>query len=56
VLADLPAQTFITGTDSDVFLPLTERAEAFEAGGGILRPDGRFLCPETEAASVSCTL
>ena len=31
-LAALPAQTFITGTDSDIFLPLKERAEAYAAG------------------------
>jgi DNA replication and repair protein RecF len=42
-LAALEAQTFITGTDSDVFLPLQDRAEAFGAGDGRLRPDTRFL-------------
>jgi DNA replication and repair protein RecF len=53
VLAGLPAQTFITGTDSETFLPLAQRAEAFETGGGVLHPDGRFLRPETVGPSVS---
>ena len=43
VLATLPAQTIITGTDVDPFLPLADRAEAFATGGGMLVPDGRFL-------------
>ncbi len=42
VLAELPAQTLITGTDSEIFLPLAERAEAFVTGDGELRPDARF--------------
>jgi DNA replication and repair protein RecF len=42
VLAELPAQTFVTGTDSETFLPLATRAAAFATGGGALRPDGRF--------------
>ena len=32
--ASLPAQTFVTGTDADIFLPLAEQAEAFATGGG----------------------
>jgi DNA replication and repair protein RecF len=43
VLAGLRAQTFVTGTDSDTFLPLAGHAEAFAAGDGLLKPDGRFL-------------
>ncbi|MFL5289106.1 MAG: DNA replication/repair protein RecF [Rhodopila sp.] len=42
-LADLPAHTFITGTDSETFLPLKEQAEAYAAGDGRLRPDMRFF-------------
>jgi len=53
VLAGLPAQTFVTGTDSDTFLPLAERAEAFATGGSSLHPDQRFLRTETIVASVS---
>jgi DNA replication and repair protein RecF len=52
VLTSLPAQTVITGTDADTFLPLAEQAEAFATGGGGLHPDGRFLRPETGAAPV----
>lgn len=43
VLAALPAQTVLTGTDIDPFLPLADRAEAFLTGGGTLDPDTRFL-------------
>jgi DNA replication and repair protein RecF len=46
-LAALPAQTFITGTDSDIFLPLKDRAEAHATGDGKLRPDTRFLTDVT---------
>nr|WP_294501956.1 DNA replication/repair protein RecF [uncultured Rhodopila sp.] len=49
----LKAQTFVTGTDSDIFLPLADRAEAFETGGGQLHPDGRFLRSESIVAPVS---
>lgn len=45
VLANLPAQTVITGTDADIFLPLAPHAEAFAAGDGELRRDGRFIDP-----------
>jgi len=41
-LAALPAQTLITGTDAEVFLPLAGVAEGFQTGGGTLRPDTRF--------------
>jgi DNA replication and repair protein RecF len=53
VLGSLPAQTFVTGTDSDIFLPLAERAEAFATGGGALLPDHRFLRAEAVVTSVS---
>jgi DNA replication and repair protein RecF len=52
VLASLSAQTVVTGTDADIFLPLTQQAEAFATGGGGLRPDGRFIRPEIEATPV----
>ena len=55
VLTSLPAQTVVTGTDADTFLPLAEQAEAFATGGG-LHPDGRFLRPETGASPVRTAL
>jgi DNA replication and repair protein RecF len=54
-LTALPAQTFITGTDSDVFLPLRDQAEAYAAGDGRLRPDSRFLTEETPLRDTSAT-
>lgn len=47
VVAGLPAQTFITGTDSETFLPLARHAEAFAAGHGMLQPDRQFLIEAT---------
>jgi DNA replication and repair protein RecF len=55
LLVTLPAQTFVTGTDSETFLPLAGRAEAFAAGGGDLHPDGRFCQPRMPANTVSGT-
>ena len=52
VLSSLPAQTIITGTDAETFLPLADRAEAYATGGGILLPDERFLRPRGEPSSV----
>jgi DNA replication and repair protein RecF len=52
VLAESPAQTLITGTDAETFLPLMDRAEAFATGDGKLRPDGRFLLPEIPVVSI----
>jgi DNA replication and repair protein RecF len=52
VLASLPAQTVVTGTDADIFLPLAGHAEALAAGGGDLQPDRRFLHRETAASPV----
>lgn len=43
VLMNAPAQTIVTGTDGDVFLPLADRAEGLVTGGGTLVPDPRFL-------------
>jgi DNA replication and repair protein RecF len=45
-LATLPAQTLITGTDADIFLPLAGVAEGLRTGGGELHPDPRFSPPE----------
>ena len=56
IIASLQAQTIVTGTDADTFLPLAEQAEAFATGGGGLHPDDRFLRPETDAASVPTAL
>jgi DNA replication and repair protein RecF len=44
-LARLPAQTLITGTDAETFLPLAGRAEGLLTGGGQLLPDTRFPVP-----------
>jgi DNA replication and repair protein RecF len=41
-LAALPAQTLITGTDAEIFLPLAGVAEGLRTGGGELCPDARF--------------
>jgi DNA replication and repair protein RecF len=49
VLMDLPAQTLITGTDIETFLPLTGAAEAWTVGGGHLVADPRFLHAGTVA-------
>jgi DNA replication and repair protein RecF len=56
VLSSLPAQTVITGTDADVFLPLAAQAEAFATGGGGLQRDERFLPQETDTAPVPTAL
>jgi len=51
-LAALPAQTLITGTDADTFLPLAGVAEGLQTGCGELRPDARFSQSEPVAAPV----
>jgi DNA replication and repair protein RecF len=43
VLSSSAAQTVITGTDADTFLPLAGCAEAFSVRDGQLQPDKRFL-------------
>jgi DNA replication and repair protein RecF len=45
-LAQLPAQTLITGTDAEPFLPLAGTAEALRVNRGELLPDARFPLPE----------
>jgi len=44
-LAGLPAQVFITGTDSEPFRPLAGLAEGLRAGGGELAADPDFPPP-----------
>ncbi|MDI3309257.1 MAG: DNA replication/repair protein RecF [Acetobacteraceae bacterium] len=41
-LATLPAQSFLTGTDAETFLPLRGIAEGLKSGGGTLVPDPGF--------------
>jgi DNA replication and repair protein RecF len=55
-LALLPAQTLITGTDAETFLPLADAAEGLEVHDGELLPDTRFLPPESVATPVLGTL
>jgi DNA replication and repair protein RecF len=43
-----PAQTLITGTDAETFLPLAGVAEGLSVHGGKLLPDQRF--PQVESA------
>jgi len=51
-LAALPAQTLITGTDADTFLPLADVAEGLQTGDGKLRPDMRFSLSESASPPV----
>ena len=37
-----PAQTLLTGTDGEIFMPLSDHAEGFVAGGGTLARDPAF--------------
>jgi DNA replication and repair protein RecF len=53
VLSSLPAQTVITGTDADTFLPLAEHAEAFALHDGLFHPDRRFLTPAGAGSPVT---
>jgi DNA replication and repair protein RecF len=41
-LVQVPAQTLVTGTDAETFLPLAGRAEGLAVHGGQLLPDRRF--------------
>ena len=54
-LADLPAQTLITGTDAETFLPLAGTAEGLRVIDGELRPDTRFPLPESAVTPVPGT-
>src|SRR5579872_2575845 len=51
-LARLPAQTLITGTDIETFLPLMGIAEGLTVHGGELLADKRFPPPESTDAPV----
>jgi DNA replication and repair protein RecF len=51
-LAKLPAQTIMTGTDADTFLPLAGIAEGLRTGGGELHADVRFPPPEPAGSPV----
>lgn len=42
LLMDLPAQTLVTGTDADTFLPMADAAAAWAVASGVLTPDPRF--------------
>jgi DNA replication and repair protein RecF len=46
-LAALPAQSFLTGTDSAVFSPLSGLAQTFRASAGILAPAAGDPLPES---------
>ena len=56
VLQSLPAQTVITGSDAETFLPLARRAEALATGGGRPDPDPRFIRPGLGATPVATAL
>lgn len=45
-LCRLPAQSFLTATDKDVFLPLRGAAEGLRVADGSLLPDADFPCPD----------
>ena len=51
-LVQLPAQTLITGTDAETFLPLAGIAEGLRVHGGELLPDERFPTAKSTAAPV----
>jgi DNA replication and repair protein RecF len=55
-LADMPAQSIITGTDAETFLPLAGRAEVRHVGDGGLQPEPRFPCPAGHTGTVAATL
>lgn len=52
-LIRLPAQTLLTGTDAETFLPLADEAEALRTGDGLLIPDPRFRTMETNGGSIA---
>jgi DNA replication and repair protein RecF len=55
-LARLAAQTLITGTDAETFLPLAGVAEGLQVHDGELLPDPRFPHPESPETPVPGTL
>jgi DNA replication and repair protein RecF len=54
-LTRLPAQTLITGTDMETFLPLAGMAEGLIVRGGELLADARFPLPESTDTPVRGT-
>ena len=52
VLLASPAQTIVTGTDADTFLPLAAHAEALLTDGGGLLADSRFIRSATDRTPV----
>jgi DNA replication and repair protein RecF len=55
-LVELPAQTLITGTDAETFLPLAGIAEGLRVHAGELLPDRHFPPPESTDTPVPGTL
>ena len=51
-LTKLPAQTLMTGTDAETFLPLSGVAEGLRVESGRVRPDARFPLPESAVTPV----
>jgi DNA replication and repair protein RecF len=51
-LTGLPAQTIMTGTDADTFLPLAGIADGLRTGGGKLHADARFPRPDPAGSPV----
>jgi DNA replication and repair protein RecF len=51
-LVRLPAQTLMTGTDAEIFLPLAGVAEGLRVGDGKLMPEQRFPQPDSTVAPV----
>jgi DNA replication and repair protein RecF len=54
-LVRLPAQTLITGTDAETFLPIAGHAEGMHVHSGELLPDRRFPQIDSIAAPVPGT-
>ena len=51
-LLHLPAQTLVTGTDPDIFVPLAGRIEVLRTGDGTLVLESRFPLPEASCSPV----
>ena len=51
-LMTLPAQTLVTGTDAETFLPLIGHAEALAVSDGALHPAPRFPLPDPDSSPV----
>jgi DNA replication and repair protein RecF len=55
-LLRLPAQTLITGTDAETFMPLAGSADGLRVHGGKLLPDACFPQPDAAVTPVPGTL